>query len=246
MAVQMLLDQHLPAPFLSVHFRAGRILNRGTVDGGEGSGATNRFRRIAYEGTDLDNVLAYPVQCARKLIQHAEALMGEHGLKHVFFATDLVEGMMPELDASNPATTLPLMRPEHRQQVVEGAEEAWHLIRENLNPIFLSSHLLHAGGDKIGAKRSTVHVLRAFADKGLAAILDRELLARGQVFLYAGQYAGRCEATGYSESVRERRQGLGMDNASSVYLSECCIIDSPTAYLPTSLFYSPEAYLQKG
>ena len=87
---------------------------------------------------------------------------------------------MPELDASNPATTLPLMRPEYRQQVVESAEEDWHLIQENLNPIFLSSHLLYAGGDKIVAKNSTVHVLRAFADKGLAAILDRELLAREQ------------------------------------------------------------------
>jgi hypothetical protein len=98
--------------------------------------------------------------------------------QHVFFATDLVEGIMPELDASNPATTLPLMRPEHRQQVVEG--EVWHLIREDLNPIVLSSHLLHAGGDKIVAKNSTVHVLRVFADKGRAAILDRELLVRGQ------------------------------------------------------------------
>ena len=75
--------------------------------------------------------------------------MDEHGVKHVFFATDLVEGNMPELDASNPATTLPLMRPEHRQQVVEGAEEVSHLIREDHNPIVLSSHLLHAGGDKI-------------------------------------------------------------------------------------------------
>jgi hypothetical protein len=61
--------------------------------------------------------------------------MDEHGLKHVFFATDLVEGNMPELDASNPATTLPRMCPEHRQQVVEGAEEVSHLIREDRNPM---------------------------------------------------------------------------------------------------------------
>ena len=109
-SVHVLLHRHLPGPFLSIHFRAGRILNRGTIDGGEGSSATNRFRRIAYDGSDLDAVLAYPLACAQKIIERARAVMLETGLQYVYFATDLVEGMMPELDATNPATTLPLMQ----------------------------------------------------------------------------------------------------------------------------------------
>ena len=47
------LCRHLKGPYLSVHFRAGRILNRGTIDGGEGSDAQNRFRRVAYRGAEL-------------------------------------------------------------------------------------------------------------------------------------------------------------------------------------------------
>ena len=114
--------------------------------------------------------------------------MAALGLQYVFLATDLVEGMMPELDATNPATTPPLMSPDVRAVLVDNVEEAWHFLREHLNPVVLSSHLLHAeaSGD------TEVNVVQALADKGLAAIIDRELLARGQEFLYAGQYAGRC------------------------------------------------------
>ena len=48
-SVDLVLQRYLPGPFLSVHFRAGRILNRGTIDGGEGIHGSNRFRRIPYE-----------------------------------------------------------------------------------------------------------------------------------------------------------------------------------------------------
>jgi hypothetical protein len=37
--------------------------------------------------------------------------MLETGLERVYFASDLVDGMMPELQASNPATIPPLMQP---------------------------------------------------------------------------------------------------------------------------------------
>ena len=134
-SVELLIKRHLPSAYLSVHFRAGRILNRGTVDGGEGAAAENRFRRVPYHGRDLDAVLVYPLQCARELIARARSLMAEHGLRHVYLATDLVEGMMPELELTNPATTPPLMSAHHRRQLVETAEEAWSLLREHLNPV---------------------------------------------------------------------------------------------------------------
>ena len=182
-------------------------------------------------------MLAYPDECARSIVAQARQRMAALGLQYVFLATDLVEGMMPELDATNPATTPPLMSPDVRAVLVDNVEEAWHFLREHLNPVVLSSHLLHAeaSGD------TEVNVVQALADKGLAAIIDRELLARGQEFLYAGQYAGRCEATGYSEGVRERRRELGAAAESSLFVSDCCILDSPQAYVPTGL--PPEAYL---
>ena len=244
--VQAVRATHLPGAYISVHLRAGRILNRGTVDGGEGVQATNRFRRIPYLGADLAAVLQYPLQCAQTLIEQVQARKEETGLQHVYLASDLVEGMMPELDVTNPATTIPLMQPEHRQQLIENVKGAWELLRLHLDPVVLSQELVGADGavaaeaGSAGSRRddacpdtgASVDVPRALSDKGLSAIVDRELLAHGQVFMYAGQYAGRCEATGYSQGVRERRRALGMPEASSIYVSQCCIVDSPEAYLP--------------
>jgi hypothetical protein len=238
--VQALRASHLPGAYISVHFRAGRILNRGTVDGGEGAHASNRFRRIAYLGVDLEAVLQYPLRCAQTLVDQVRARMDETGLHQVYLASDLVQGMMPELDATNPATTMPLMSPEHRQQLVDNVREAWELLRMHLNPVVLSQELVETGstegagglGRAAPESEAQVDVARAMKDKGLSAIVDRELLAQGQVFIYAGQYAGRCEATGYSQGVRERRRALGMSDGSSVYVEQCCIIDSPESYLP--------------
>ena len=118
---------------------------------------------------------------------------------------------------------------------------AWELLRQHLDPVVLSKELVGAGSaavarggqlDRVGPEAGVVDAARALSDKGLAAIVDRELLAHGQIFMFAGQYAGRCEATGYSQGVLERRRALGMPEASAVYLSQCCIIDSPEAYLP--------------
>ncbi len=35
---------------------------------------------------------------------------------------------------------------------------------------------------------------------GMGAVVDAELLAGGEIFLYAGQYAGSCEPTGYGSA----------------------------------------------
>ena len=86
-------------------------MNRGTIDGGEGTLAKNRFRRIAYQGRELEALLAYPQECAKKIVARARAVMLETGLERVYFASDLVDGMMPELQASYPATIPPLMQP---------------------------------------------------------------------------------------------------------------------------------------
>jgi len=238
---------HLPGPYLSVHFRAGRILNRGTIDGGEGAGARNRFRRIGYQGTDLEAVLAYPVQCAMTLIERALEVMQQTGLQHVYFASDLVDGMMPELDPSNPATMPPLMHPDDRQRLLDNTQEAWQMLQDHLHPVVFSSLLsMRRDSERTRDVHARIRAFNvsvvddedgdeAFADKGLAAIIDRELLAQGHMFVYAGQYAGRCEATGYSEAVRERRSTLGMEEESSIYVTQCCITDSPSAYLVEEL-----------
>jgi hypothetical protein len=59
-------------------------------------------------------VLQYPLRRGQTLIEQVQARKKE--------IADLVEGMTPELDVSNPATTMPLMRPERRQQFIENVQ----------------------------------------------------------------------------------------------------------------------------
>ena len=161
-------------------------------------------------------------------------------MQHVYSASDLVDGMMlqmPELHVTNPATTMPLMQPEHRRQLIENVQGAWELLRMHLDPVVLSQELVSAVGavavEAVSARRGSDD---ACPDTGASVDVARACRTRASLPSSTGsfwrtgsrssftqaEYAGRCKTTGYSKGVRERRRVFGMPEASD---SQCCIAD---------------------
>eukprot|EP00961_Rhodomonas_salina_P083804 1126223-Rhodomonas_salina.2 len=142
------------------------------------------IRGQAYTESELPRMLAYPAWCANKIVDAARQIMW---LSSVAEARQTLQEGLNSPRSFDPSK-LPGLAPglnhglcHHRG--VPGSK-TWDFAPADAgcSTLTLCDRVCRASN----------------ADPvGMGAAVDVELLAGGEVFLYAGQYAGVCEPTGY-------------------------------------------------
>jgi len=181
--------------YVGVHLRGGRVWNKAGVEGGQ-------YVRQRHTAECVRGLMVQTLECAERLAARAEALVASREVTGVYVASDLRQQDMPEMQT--PAMDPPYVTVEERGSLLAVMGEARHVLLDALEGVSFPSHTLP---DPVG----------------MGALIDAELLGGAEVFVHAGQQPGKCEPTGYGESIVRKRRDKGLENATTEYIGDCCV-----------------------